>query len=86
MTEGKIQRNEYPSSDENGISNDAKDSVGPSIPDWVNADLFTDLLKKSELEFKEIRIFKVKPAVAPSENYTTIMLKIEIEANAYCEW
>lgn len=45
MTEAKSHRSESPSSDENVNNNDAKDSIGPSIPECVNAEPFVDLLK-----------------------------------------
>ncbi|XP_053947686.1 uncharacterized protein LOC128856061 [Anastrepha ludens] len=60
-------------------TSDATNGDGPTVPDWLKAELFNDFLKENIPEFKEIKNFKIKPAVAPGENYTTLMLQIEIE-------
>ncbi|CAD6991954.1 unnamed protein product [Ceratitis capitata] len=67
------------STNENGTAAPTGNDNGLTIPEWITAELFVDLLKEKLPEFREIRNFKAKPAVAPGENYATIMLNIEIE-------
>ncbi|XP_054740480.1 uncharacterized protein LOC129246012 [Anastrepha obliqua] len=48
------------------------------VPTWVQAKLFESVLKKEVDDYKQIKEFKVSPACAPGENYSTVMLRIEI--------
>ncbi|XP_013107723.2 uncharacterized protein LOC106087279 [Stomoxys calcitrans] len=50
-----------------------------NIPSWVKPELFTNVLKDNLKDFKEIKQFKVCPALAPGENYATVMLKVHME-------
>ncbi|XP_013107735.2 uncharacterized protein LOC106087290 [Stomoxys calcitrans] len=52
-------------------------STSPTIPKWIEAKLFEKVLKEVEIEFKEIKSFKIEPALGPGENYASYMLKIE---------
>uniref|UniRef100_A0A1I8PC14 CHK kinase-like domain-containing protein n=1 Tax=Stomoxys calcitrans TaxID=35570 RepID=A0A1I8PC14_STOCA len=47
------------------------------VPKWVEAKLFEGTIKEVEPEFKEIKEFKIEPALAPGENYASLMLKVE---------
>ena len=50
-----------------------------AIPDWIESKLFENILKENVKDFQKILDFKVKHALAPGENYATVMLKIQIE-------
>uniref|UniRef100_T1PKH9 Ecdysteroid kinase n=1 Tax=Musca domestica TaxID=7370 RepID=T1PKH9_MUSDO len=50
----------------------------PAIPTWINMNIFQELLPNIQSEFLEILSFQARPALAPGENYCTLMLKITI--------
>jgi len=49
------------------------------VPDWVQAELFIDVLKESVKGFSKIKSFKASSGSAAGENYATIMLRVNIE-------
>lgn len=49
-----------------------------NVPSWVEAKLFESVLKENVANFKEIKDFKAYAGLAPGENYSTIMTRIEI--------
>jgi len=49
------------------------------IPDWVNADLFEDVLKFTVEGYSKVRNFKAESGSAAGDNYATIMLRVNIE-------
>ncbi|KAH8359883.1 hypothetical protein KR093_009297 [Drosophila rubida] len=49
------------------------------VPDWVTAEMFTDVLKESVEGFSKIKSFKAESGSAAGENYVTIMLRVNIE-------
>ncbi|KAI8116471.1 hypothetical protein FF38_05895 [Lucilia cuprina] len=49
-----------------------------NVPAWVEAKLFENVLKENVENFKEIKEFKAYAGLAPGENYSTIMTRIEI--------
>jgi len=49
------------------------------IPDWVNADLFEDVLKSTVEGYSKVRNFKAESGSAAGDNYATIMLRVSIE-------
>uniref|UniRef100_A0A1I8MAB2 CHK kinase-like domain-containing protein n=1 Tax=Musca domestica TaxID=7370 RepID=A0A1I8MAB2_MUSDO len=51
-----------------------------SIPKWINANLFESVLKKTIKGYRCIRKFEVYPGSGTGENYATVMLKVQIEA------
>ncbi|KAH8382877.1 hypothetical protein KR009_005689, partial [Drosophila setifemur] len=50
------------------------------IPDWINAELFEDVLKATVEGYSKVRSFKADLGTAPGENYATIMVRAHIEA------
>ncbi|XP_016951395.1 uncharacterized protein LOC108025422 [Drosophila biarmipes] len=48
-------------------------------PKWLNQTQFEELLAENVAEFSKIVGFRVKPAMAPGENYATLMLRISID-------
>lgn len=50
------------------------------IPAWIEANLFEHVLRANIKDFKCIKEFQVFPALAPGENFATVMLKVQIEA------
>ncbi|XP_023178807.2 uncharacterized protein LOC111604818 [Drosophila hydei] len=50
-----------------------------NAPEWVNQQLFSDLLKHNCSEFDEIQKFEVTAAISGGENYMTIVLRIGVE-------
>ncbi|XP_017487120.1 PREDICTED: uncharacterized protein LOC108375500 isoform X1 [Rhagoletis zephyria] len=50
------------------------------IPKWLTAELFEQLLRESVANYQKITQFEAKPALAAGENYATIMLRVNIEA------
>lgn len=48
------------------------------FPAWIQCGIFEGLLKSLYDDFAEIVDFYVDNALAPGENYATIMLKVEI--------
>ncbi|XP_039493503.1 uncharacterized protein LOC120453048 [Drosophila santomea] len=64
---------------------DPPQSPSPAIaepnlgPDWLNETQFEALLTANVDQFSKIVGFRVKPAMAPGENYATLMLRISID-------
>lgn len=56
------------------------DSTASNVPDWVQGDLFLDVLKNTVKGFKEIKKFSTVCGSEVGENYATIMLRVNIEA------
>ncbi|KAL7728376.1 hypothetical protein ACLKA6_007467 [Drosophila palustris] len=54
-------------------------SPASNVPDWVNAEVFVDVLKESVDGFSKIKSFKAKSGTSAGENYATIMLRVNIE-------
>ncbi|XP_065354514.1 uncharacterized protein LOC135948985 [Calliphora vicina] len=50
-----------------------------SVPKWIEAKLFENVLEKNIENYQKIKEFIVKPGMAAGENYATVMLKVEIE-------
>ncbi|KAM7362729.1 uncharacterized protein ACRADG_013297 [Cochliomyia hominivorax] len=75
MSRNKIQSN---MSDNNNGTDQNCDNQKAKIPSWIQSKLFEDLLKNLFKNFQEILEFKVDNALAPGENYATVMLKVEI--------
>lgn len=50
-----------------------------SIPSWIRAELFEKVIQTNVKNFKKIQNFRVCPALAPGENYATVMLKVHID-------
>uniref|UniRef100_A0A6P4F4T0 Uncharacterized protein LOC108045506 n=1 Tax=Drosophila rhopaloa TaxID=1041015 RepID=A0A6P4F4T0_DRORH len=48
-------------------------------PKWLNETQFEELLAANIADFSKIVSFRVKPAMAPGENYATQMLRISID-------
>ncbi|KAH8232277.1 hypothetical protein KR032_003285 [Drosophila birchii] len=48
-------------------------------PEWLNETQFVELLTANVDKFSKIVGFRVKPAMAPGENYATLMLRITID-------
>ncbi|EDV93524.1 GH19363 [Drosophila grimshawi] len=55
------------------------DQTASKVPDWVQADLFVDVLKESVKGFSKIKSFKAAGGTAAGENYATVMLRVSIE-------
>ncbi|XP_017088776.2 uncharacterized protein [Drosophila bipectinata] len=49
------------------------------VPKWLNETQFIELLSEYVADFSKITNFRVKPAMAPGENYATLMLRIMID-------
>lgn len=49
------------------------------IPEWLTSEVFKDLLKHEEKDFKKIKCLRVKAGVPSGENYATIMLRVELD-------
>ncbi|XP_022222665.2 uncharacterized protein LOC111074245 [Drosophila obscura] len=49
------------------------------IPDWVNSQIFEDLLKRQVKDYKETKSLRASAGVAKGENYATIMLRVELD-------
>lgn len=58
--------------------NDTKSSNKTLVPTWIQSKLFEGLLNDLYNDFANIEEFKVDNALAPGENYATLMLKVEI--------
>ncbi|XP_053956460.1 uncharacterized protein LOC128862072 [Anastrepha ludens] len=48
-------------------------------PKWLTAELFEKLLKDTVTNYKSIKCFEAKPALAAGENYVTIILRVNID-------
>ncbi|KAH8247819.1 hypothetical protein KR038_010473 [Drosophila bunnanda] len=49
------------------------------LPKWLNETQFEELLAANVEQFSKIVGFRMKPAMAPGENYVTLMLRISID-------
>ncbi|XP_073842820.1 uncharacterized protein [Musca autumnalis] len=49
------------------------------VPTWIRKELFDKVLRENVTGFKKIEHFKLCPALAPGENYATVMLKVHID-------
>ncbi|SPP88440.1 Hypothetical predicted protein [Drosophila guanche] len=49
------------------------------VPDWLNETQFVDILSATVSRFSKILKFHAMPAMAPGENYATLMLRISID-------
>ncbi|XP_075145784.1 uncharacterized protein LOC142220492 [Haematobia irritans] len=49
------------------------------IPNWIEANIFENVLKESVPKYKEIKSFKVYDALGPGENYVALALKVELK-------
>ncbi|XP_020811422.1 uncharacterized protein LOC110186558 [Drosophila serrata] len=49
------------------------------IPEWINAELFEDVLKSSVEGYSKVSTFKAEMGSTAGENYATIMLRVHIE-------
>ncbi|XP_005183467.2 uncharacterized protein LOC101894757 [Musca domestica] len=54
-------------------------STANGIPSWITAELFAKILPNIVKDFAKISNFKVCQALAPGENYATVMLKVHID-------
>lgn len=62
------------------MPDDAKpNTTNSTVPDWVQPDVFVDLLKSSVKGFSRIKNFKVSSGVGAGENYSTVMLRVSID-------
>lgn len=48
-------------------------------PQWVNETLFVDVVRTDCENYQKIRQFNVSPATKAGDNYSSTMLKIDIE-------
>ncbi|XP_075148815.1 uncharacterized protein LOC142222522 [Haematobia irritans] len=58
-------------------NDDTNQTAASVVPKWIEASLFEGALKKAESQFKTIKEFKIGPALAPGENYVSIMLRAD---------
>uniref|UniRef100_A0A1B0G5F6 CHK kinase-like domain-containing protein n=1 Tax=Glossina morsitans morsitans TaxID=37546 RepID=A0A1B0G5F6_GLOMM len=49
------------------------------IPKWIESKLFEEIFRQTQPKYQSTKNFKVYHALAPGENYATIMLKVEAE-------
>ncbi|XP_033239795.1 uncharacterized protein [Drosophila pseudoobscura] len=60
------------------------------VPDWINAEIFEDVLKSTVPGYSKVKTFKADSGSAAGENYATIMLRVnievELEGNIPCRW
>ncbi|BFF89738.1 uncharacterized protein DMAD_08425 [Drosophila madeirensis] len=49
------------------------------VPEWINAELFEDVLKSTVPGYTKVKTFKADIGSAAGENYATIMLRVNIE-------
>ncbi|KAH8358977.1 hypothetical protein KR093_003630, partial [Drosophila rubida] len=60
-------------------TSESNNQTSSNVPDWVNAELFIDVLKESVTGFAKIKSFRVKNGSTAGENYATIMLRVFID-------
>lgn len=48
-------------------------------PEWVNETLFVDIVRADYENYQKIVKFVVSPATAAGDNYSSIMLKVDID-------
>lgn len=62
------------------MATEAKTESAPSkVPEWLQGDLFIDVLRSNVSGFSKIKSFNAKSGSAAGENYATIMLRVNIE-------
>ncbi|KAI9579892.1 hypothetical protein GQX74_000680 [Glossina fuscipes] len=49
------------------------------IPKWIKVELFEEVFRQTQSKYQSTRNFRISHALAPGENYTTIILKVEAE-------
>uniref|UniRef100_A0A1A9VBG5 CHK domain-containing protein n=1 Tax=Glossina austeni TaxID=7395 RepID=A0A1A9VBG5_GLOAU len=49
------------------------------IPKWIEDELFEEVFRQTQPKYQSTRNFRISHALAPGENYTTIILKVEAE-------
>ena len=49
------------------------------VPAWIEAKLFESVLNETVKDFEAIKEFRAYPALAPGENYATVMLKVQAD-------
>uniref|UniRef100_A0A1B0B3Q2 CHK kinase-like domain-containing protein n=1 Tax=Glossina palpalis gambiensis TaxID=67801 RepID=A0A1B0B3Q2_9MUSC len=49
------------------------------IPKWIKVELFEEVFRQTQPKYQSTRNFRISHALAPGENYTTIILKVEAE-------
>ncbi|XP_062124982.1 uncharacterized protein LOC133838049 [Drosophila sulfurigaster albostrigata] len=54
-------------------------NVDPEAPDWVSIDFFKTLLKTEITDYKDIQSFLVRKATEAGDNYSSIMLSVDID-------
>ncbi|KAH8417044.1 hypothetical protein KR222_001856, partial [Zaprionus bogoriensis] len=50
------------------------------VPEWIKKAHFVEILKEHEPDFAKIENFFIKPALSAGENYSSLMLRVTIEA------
>lgn len=50
------------------------------VPNWIIESQFVKILRENVPKFAKIRSFNVKPGLGSGENYSTLMLRVSIEA------
>lgn len=50
-----------------------------AIPQWLNEDYFKPIVAKDEPEFVTIKNFKPIAAIAPGENFTSVMVRVHMD-------
>lgn len=49
------------------------------VPEWLQSDLFLDILQSNVKGFSKIKSFNIKSGSVAGDNYATIMLRVNIE-------
>lgn len=49
------------------------------IPKWIEGELFKEVFRQTQPKYQSTKNFRISHALAPGENYTTIILKVEAE-------
>lgn len=66
------------------MANEAKpETTHKEVPQWLQPDLFHDVLRDTVKGFSKIKNFNSKSGSTAGENYATIMLRVNIEVE--CE-
>lgn len=55
------------------------EGIPSKVPQWLQADLFLDVLRDTVKGFSKVKSFNAKSGSAAGENYATIMLRVNIE-------
>lgn len=62
------------------MATEAKTDSAPSkVPEWLQGELFIDVLRNNVSGFSKIKSFNAKSGSAAGENYATIMLRVNID-------